>query len=74
MEAINRDLIAKAGSVDSPQRVVVDIDSTESRRPDRISATREAGGDKISEARAERGAVETFGVRAIGAGGNFTGP
>ena len=29
MEAINRDLIAKAESVDSPQRVVLDMDSTE---------------------------------------------
>ncbi len=29
LEAINRDLIAKAASVDSPQRVVLDMDSTE---------------------------------------------
>jgi hypothetical protein len=29
LEAINRDLMAKAASVDSPQRVVLDMDSTE---------------------------------------------
>jgi len=29
MAAIDRELIAKAGAIDSPQRVVLDMDSTE---------------------------------------------
>jgi hypothetical protein len=45
-----------------------------SRRPDRISVTREAEAGKMPEAWVERGAVAVFGVLARGANGPFHGP
>jgi len=44
------------------------------RRPEQISATREAGAGKVSEARVERGSVSSFGILRRDKTGPFHGP